>query len=54
MKRGFEKKISVLKEEHTVRERELRRKEADYKSQNEKIKWEKALLLRKFDMLSAK
>ena len=52
MKRGFERRIAVLTEEFKGRERELRRKEAEYKSQNERIKWEKSLLLRKFDMLS--
>lgn len=34
MKRGFEKKIAILTEEFTQRERDLRKKEADYKSEN--------------------
>lgn len=48
MKRGFEKKISMLTDDFAGRERQLRKKEADYKSENEKIKWEKGLLLKKF------
>lgn len=52
MKRGFEKKISVLTEEFMGREREVRKKEMEYKSENEKIKWEKSLLLKKFELLS--
>ena len=39
MKRGFEKKIAVLTDEFSQKERELRRKEIDYKNENEKIKW---------------
>ena len=52
MKRGFERRIAVLTEEFSGRERELRRREAEYKNQNERIKWEKSLLLRKFGLLS--
>ena len=52
MKKGFEKKITIITDDFTTRERELRRKEIDYKTENEKIKWEKSLLLKKFDLLS--
>lgn len=52
MKKGFEKKIALLTEEFTAREKEVRKKEIQYKSENEKIKWEKSLLLKKFDMIS--
>lgn len=54
MKKGFERKIAVLMEEFTTRERDLRKKEADYKTENEKIKWEKSLLLKKFDLMPSK
>jgi hypothetical protein len=54
MKKGFERKIAVLTEEFTTRERDLRKKEADYKTENEKIKWEKSLLLKKFDLMPSK
>lgn len=39
MKKGFEKKIALLTEEFTTREKEVRKKEIEYKSENEKIKW---------------
>ncbi len=52
MKKGFEKKITLLTEEFTTREKEVRKKEIEYKSENEKIKWEKSLLLKKFEMIS--
>jgi hypothetical protein len=52
MKRGFERKIAVLMEEYSGRERELRKKELEFKSENEKIKWEKSLLLKKFEVIS--
>jgi len=39
MKKGFEKKIQIITEDFTSRERELRKKEIDYKTENEKIKW---------------
>ena len=32
MKRGFEKKIAILTEEFTQKERDLRKKEVDYKT----------------------
>jgi hypothetical protein len=48
MRRGFERKIAVLTEEFTGRERDLRKRESDFKNENEKIKWEKSLLLKKF------
>ena len=53
MKAGFEKKIERLVEEHTVRERETRKKEYEYKAENDRIKWEKGLLLKKFEALAA-
>jgi hypothetical protein len=31
----------------------LRRKEYEYKAENDKIRWEKSLLLKKFDSISA-
>ena len=34
MKRGFEKKIAILTEEFTHKERDLRKKEVDYKTEN--------------------
>lgn len=52
MKKGFEKKIKIITDDFTTRERDLRRKEIEYKTENEKIKWEKSLLLKKFDILS--
>jgi hypothetical protein len=52
MKRGFEKRIANILEEFAFKEKELRRKEYEYKAENDKIKWEKSLLLRKFDAIS--
>jgi restriction endonuclease S subunit len=52
MKKGFEKKIAVLTEDYLSKEREQRRREIDLKTENEKVKWEKGLLLKKFDMIS--
>lgn len=54
MKKGFERKIAILTEDFSTRERELRKKEAEYKSENEKIKWEKSLLLKKFELIPQK
>ena len=52
MKKGFEKKIALLTEEFTNKERDIRKKQLEYKSQNEKIKWEKSLLLKKFELIA--
>lgn len=48
MKRGFERKIQKILEDFATKEREMRKKEYEYKSENDKIKWEKGLLLKKF------
>ena len=48
MKKGFEKKIQKLMEEYGSKEKDMRKKEIEYRNQNEKIKWEKNLLLKKF------
>ena len=51
MKKGFEKKIQKIVEEAGTKEKEMRKRELDYKNENEKIKWEKNLLLKKFETL---
>ena len=51
MKKGFEKKIQKILEEAGNKEKEMRKRELEYKNENEKIKWEKNLLLKKFETL---
>ncbi len=51
MKKGFEKKIQKIVEDAGTKEKEMRKRELDYKYENEKIKWEKNLLLKKFETL---
>lgn len=52
MKKGFERKIVKIMEEFALKEKELRKKQYQYKAENDKIRWEKSLLLKKFDSLS--
>ena len=53
MKKGFERKIQTILDEFAGKEREMRRKEYEYKSENDRIKWEKGLLMKKYDILSS-
>lgn len=39
MKKGFEAKMAFLIEDFANKEKEMHRKEADYKTENNKIKW---------------
>ena len=51
MKKGFQKKIAGLMDGFGTKEKQMRRKEVDLKTQNDKVRWEKNLLLKKFDAL---
>lgn len=53
MKNGFERKIQRLLEEHGQKEKEMRTKEFEYRAENDKVKWEKGLLLKKFETIEA-
>lgn len=39
MKVGFERKIKAILEESERKEREIRKKEQEYKADNDKLKW---------------
>ena len=40
-------------DEYKNKEKEMRKKEFEYKAENDRVKWEKGLLMKKFEAISA-
>lgn len=51
MKAGYDAKIKRLVEDFAIRERDLKRKENEYRVEAEKVKFERSLLLKKYDLM---
>lgn len=51
MKAGYEAKITRLISDFAGREREMKKKENEYRVESEKVKFERSLLLKKYDLM---
>jgi hypothetical protein len=51
MKAGYDAKINKLLTDFSARERDMKRKENEYRVEAEKVKFERSLLLKKYDLI---
>lgn len=51
MKAGYDAKITRLISDYASRERDLKKKENEYRVEAEKVKFERSLLLKKYDLM---
>ena len=51
MKAGYDAKITRLISDNSTREREMKKKENEYRIEADKVKFERTLLLKKYDLM---